>query len=63
VEHWLNGRKVVEYVRGNNIYRALVARSKFAEFEKFGMADQAPILLQDHNDEVMFRNIKIRELK
>ena len=63
VEHWLNGRKVVEYTRGNNIYRALVARSKFAEFEKFGMAEEAPILLQDHGDKVMFRSIKIREIK
>ena len=63
VEHWLNGRKVLEFVRGNNIYRALVARSKFAEFEGFGMAVESPILLQDHNDLVHFRNIKIRELK
>ncbi len=61
IEHWLNGRKVIEYVRGNNIYRALVARSKFAESEGFGMAEEAPILLQDHNDLVHFRNIKIRE--
>lgn len=61
VEHWLNGRKVLEFVRGNNIYRALVARSKFAEFEGFGMAEESPILLQDHNDMVHFRNIKIRE--
>ncbi len=60
VEHWLNGRKVVEYVRGNNIFRALVARSKFAVNEGFGMAEEAPILLQDHNDEVRYRNIKIR---
>jgi hypothetical protein len=61
IEHWLNGRKVIEYVRGNNIYRALVARSKFAAAEGFGMAEEAPILLQDHNDLVHFRNIKIRE--
>ncbi len=62
VQHWLNGRKVVEYTRGNNIYRALVARSKYAEHEGFGMAPIGPILFQDHQNTVHFRSIKIREL-
>ena len=62
VEHWLNGIKVVEYVRGSNIYKALVARSKFAAFEGFGMVKEAPIMLQYHQDQVKFRSIKIRKL-
>lgn len=62
IEHWLNGMKVVEYVRGSNIYKALVARSKYAEFKDFGMAKEAPIMLQYHNDEVKFRSLKIRKL-
>jgi hypothetical protein len=62
VQHWLNGRKVVEYKRGSAIYKALVARSKYAENKDFGMAPKTPILLTDHKDQVFFRSIKIREL-
>jgi hypothetical protein len=62
VEHWMNGFKVVEYERANQMWRALVANSKYKIWPNFGEADEGHILLQDHGNEVWFRTIKLREL-
>ncbi|MDF7820263.1 DUF1080 domain-containing protein [Runella sp. MFBS21] len=59
VEHWLNGVKIVEYERNNQMWRALVNYSKYKKYADFGNAAEAPILLQDHGDEVWFKNLKI----
>lgn len=60
VEHWLNGVKVLQYERGGKEFLAHKRVSKFKDLEGFGEAARGHILLQDHGDQVFFRNIKIR---
>ncbi|MEH6769651.1 DUF1080 domain-containing protein [Maribacter arcticus] len=61
VEHWLNQVKVVEFDRFSQMFKALAEKSKYEKWENFGRLPQGLILLQDHGDEVSFKNIKIRE--
>ncbi|MBW3629309.1 MAG: DUF1080 domain-containing protein [Gemmatimonadetes bacterium] len=61
-EHWLNGVKVVEYDLGTSRMAALLAASKYAPINGFADRRRGHIVLQDHNDSVWYRNIKIRPL-
>lgn len=62
-EHYMNGVKYCEYVKGSDDWKAKVAASKFKAFKGFGEPTSGLIALQDHNDEVAFRNIKLRVLE
>jgi hypothetical protein len=61
-EHWMNGTKYVEYEIGSADWNEKVAKSKFAKMPGFGQAAKGHICLQDHGNEVAFRNLKIRVL-
>ena len=62
VEHWLNGQRIVQFEIGSPEMKALIAKSKYKDIQGFGDATSGHILLQDHGDEVSFRNLKIRTL-
>lgn len=62
VEHYLNGKKVVEYTLWSPEWESMVKDSKFASMEDYGRYRSGHIALQDHGDQVWFKNIKIRPL-
>ncbi len=63
VIHWMNGENVVEYHLWTDDWKKMCSNSKFKDWEDFiNTAQEGYIGLQDHGDDVWFRNIKIKEL-
>lgn len=64
VEHWLNGKKLLEYEAWSPDWEAKVKGSKFAAWPNFGRARKGHIAIQgDHEGHLALRNIRIRELE
>ena len=63
VEHWLNNKKVVSYIIGNEEWNRHKEEGKWKDAAGYGKAKKGFICLQDHGSEAWFKNIKIRELK
>jgi len=63
VVHYVNGRQVLEYHLWTDDWKKMVAASKFKDYLTFvNTAQEGYIVLQDHGDDVWFRNIKIKEM-
>jgi len=62
VVHKMNGEVVLEYHLGTPDWERMITNSKFKDFPEFGKYREGYIGLQDHGDDVWFRNIRIREL-
>jgi hypothetical protein len=60
VVHFQNGEKVLEYHIGTPDWTKMIKESKFKEFPEFGKYREGFITLQDHGNDVWYRNIKIK---
>jgi len=62
VEHWLNGKRVLQYELGSAELKTAIAKSKFKDIARFGTPVKGHILIQDHGDQVWYRNVRIKPL-
>jgi hypothetical protein len=63
VEHWLNGKKLLEYELGSPDWLTKVKQSKFVAWPDYGRAAQGYIGIQgDHAGTLALRDIRIRVL-
>lgn len=62
LEFWQNGENILITTLWDEHWRELIADSKFKDYPYFGTFRSGHIVLQDHRDEVWFRNIRIRKL-
>ena len=62
VEHWLNGKKIVEFERWTDDWNKRKNQAKWKDYPGYGLAKKGKIALQDHGSNIWFRNIKIRQL-
>lgn len=65
IEFWQNGAKVVEFTMGTDEWKKMCADSKFKDWPEFvnNNAKEGYIALQDHGDNVWYKNIKLKVLK
>ncbi|HTH47946.1 MAG TPA: DUF1080 domain-containing protein [Candidatus Limnocylindria bacterium] len=63
VQHWLNGKLIVQYDLASPELKALIAQSKFKDMPKFAQVADGHICLQDHGNDVWFRYIRVKRLE
>ena len=59
---WQNGVQTVDIVIDSSKWKELVAASKFKNWKGFAANESGAIGLQDHNDVVSFKSLKIKAL-
>jgi hypothetical protein len=62
LDFYLNGVHTLSTVLWNDTWRQMISISKFKDMKDFGTFKKGRIALQDHGDEVWYRNIRIKKL-
>lgn len=62
LDFYLNGQHTLSTTMWDENWRALIAKSKFKTMPGFGEFKSGRIGLQDHGDDVWYRNIRIKRL-
>ena len=61
IRHWINGQLTIDEYTGTSRWNDAIANSKFSERVGFGQNRCGHIMLTDHNSEVWYRNVFIRQ--
>jgi hypothetical protein len=62
IQHFLNGKKVVDYIYDSEEWRTTLEKSKFAKWAYATPHHKGKLAFQDHGDAISYRKIKIKEL-
>lgn len=62
IEHWINGNMVLNFDLNSEAWKDMISKSKFADLTEFANPGPGRIGIQDHDNRVYYKNIKIREI-
>ncbi|MDQ6609330.1 MAG: DUF1080 domain-containing protein [Bacteroidota bacterium] len=62
LDYYMNGQHTLSTTMWDQNWKNMIAVSKFKDMPDFGKFEKGKISLQDHGDEVWYRNIKIKKL-
>jgi hypothetical protein len=62
LDFYLNGQHTLSTTMWNDTWKQMIAISKFKNMPNFGTYKSGKLALQDHGNQVWFRNIKIKKL-